>query len=84
MKKKADLRKLLGNTITGVIIKQGSYVKCQVFLIFKGGEHCELYTDDEIRCSGIREGGTMSVREYMAPAQEIVFDRESSSKPSQR
>ena len=72
---KGSICDLVGRSITGVIVKQGSTVAQQVFLLFSDGTYFEFYSRERMSYSGsLQHGGADAVRNYMANTQTIVVD----------
>lgn len=72
---KGSIRELVGKTISGVIVKLGSSVKQQVFLLLSDGTWFEFYSSERMGYSGtLSVGDADDVRRYMSDAQTIVID----------
>jgi hypothetical protein len=72
---KSEVRQIVGKTITGVIVKEGTGPRSQLFLTFSDGTYYEFYCGDSaISCTGgVDRGGVAEVLKYMSPRQQVVF-----------
>lgn len=72
---KGSIRALVGKTITGVVVKIGSSVRQQVFLLFSDGTWFEFYSSERMGYSGMLSIGDVDdVRRYMGDVQKIVIE----------
>jgi len=68
------MQRLVGKTISHVIIKTGISPQSQLFLVFTDGSYYEFFGGMISGATGLDVGGIEEVRRYMSPPQEIVVD----------
>jgi hypothetical protein len=70
-----SVQSVVGRTISNVVVKSGSSVGEQVFLVFEDGTWFEMYSRFPISASGqVHRGRVDEVRSYMAEVQKVVLE----------
>jgi hypothetical protein len=68
------LPRLVGKTISHVVLKEGKGPRAQLFLVFADGTYYEFYADSSIDgAAGIDRGGLSTVLASGKPNQSVVF-----------
>ena len=71
---KQAVKDIVGKTIQGVVVKEGSHPRSQLFLLFTDNTYYELYCpDSKIReAGGVNRGGAEEVRRYLSDHRIVL------------